>query len=524
VGEIRGLIDQGFAIARRRRWLAVAVFLITLVAGLSATRALPTVYQSSALVAIEDQTVPEEFVKNPVVSPIENRLQRISQELLNQTRLEALVQQLSLYPELRDLATTAQLARRLRGEIELELTRAQPIVRGTPLIVLKISHRGNRPKTVAAVVNTLAESYVSENTRLRERYAFGTAEFLKSQVQEVAAKLDEQEQRVSAFKRRYLGELPEQMQANITTLEHLNNQLRVNTDAQLRARDRIEQRAQTASLASSLRAISGDPQAPVGETVAARVSRLKQELIELRLRFSDKYPDVLQKQAEIATLERLLKSGAAGTSGDTSGPGATDSGNVATSREDEELKILQEEEKRLRAAIATYQARLENAPKREQEFLEVSRNYETTKEHYASLLKRLEEAQIAGNLEHRQKGEQFRLLEAASPDRSTVAPQRRALMAAVLAAALILAAIAAFVRDQLDTSFHTADDVRQATSVPVLAAIPEIVGDGDIRRRRLRFALGTVLTAMLLVAFAGLARHAAMGNEKLVLALMRFGI
>ena len=139
--------------------------------------------------AIEEQTVPEEYVKNTVASRIENRLQNISQELLTQTRLEALVQRFSLYPELQDRATTAQLAGRLRREIELELTRAQAIVRGTPLNVLRITYRGSDPKTVATVVNTLAGSYIEENTRLRERHAFGTADFLKSQLQDVAAKL-----------------------------------------------------------------------------------------------------------------------------------------------------------------------------------------------------------------------------------------------------------------------------------------------------------------------------------------------
>ena len=337
--------------------------------------------------------------------------------------------------------------------------------------------------------------------------------------------MDEQEQKVSAFKRRYLGELPEQMQANITTLEFLNNQLRVNTDAQLRTRDRIEQRSQTASLASSLRALSGDPQAPAGETVSARVSRLKQELIELQLRFSDKYPDVIQKQAEISTLERLLASGSAGhRRGCLSVPPDRRSGLRLSVREDDELKLLKEEEGRLRGAIGTYQARLENAPKREQEYLEVSRNYNTTREHYASLLKRLEEAQVAGNLEHRQKGEQFRLLEAASPERSTVSPQRGLVMAVALAVAVILAALVALVTDQLDTSFHTADDLRHATSVPVLTAIPDIMADGDQRRGRLRFALGTMVTVMLLVVFAGLARYMTQGNEQFVLTLMRFGI
>ena len=91
---------------------------------------------------------------------------------------------------------------------------------------------------MALVTNTLASFYIEENLKARERQASGTTEFLKAQIAETKKRLDEQERRVSEFKRRYLGELPQQMQANLATLEVLNTQLRLNSDNQVRAAER----------------------------------------------------------------------------------------------------------------------------------------------------------------------------------------------------------------------------------------------------------------------------------------------
>ena len=293
MGELRAMIDQGLAMAWRRRWLAAAVFLVVFAAGMTAARSLPVLYRSTTLVAIEEQQVPEQFVKNTVTGQLEARLLQMSQELLSRARLEELVERFSLYPELRDRATTAALTGQLRSDIDLEVRGVQSKVRGTPVTALSISYRGNDPKTVAAIVNALASGYVEENTRVRERQALGTADFLKSHLREAAERLDQQEQKVSAFKRRYLGELPEQSQANLATLERLHDQLRNTRDSQIRAQ-RAHRAARPDQLAGDRPAEpSREPRQRRLERPCARASsRLKQELIELRLRFSDKYPDV----------------------------------------------------------------------------------------------------------------------------------------------------------------------------------------------------------------------------------------
>src|SRR5262249_38498082 len=163
-------------------------------------------------------------------------------------------------------------------------------------------------------------------------------------------------------------------------------------------------------------------------------------------------------------------------------------------------KVLKSEEQRLRAAINTYQTRLENTPKREQEFLEVSRDYETTKELYASLGKRFEAAQLAESMEQRQKGEQFRILDPAVPSWIPAAPNRLKLLVMSLVLSLGLAGGVLMLAETLDTSFHCTDEIREFTIVPVLVSVPRIVTDADRQqgRRRIRFAAAGVALGLVL--------------------------
>src|SRR5262249_41129313 len=140
-----------------------------------------------------------------------------------------------------------------------------------------------------------------------------------------------------------------------------------------------------------------------------------------------------------------------------------------------ELNVLKSEEKRLRSAVAAYLGRVENSPQREQEFKELSRDYESTKELYATLSKRFEEAQLAESMEQRQKGEQFRVLDSAVPSSTPAAPNRPRLMLMGLMLSLGLAVAAVVAAEQIKPAFHTVDDLRTFTAVPVLVSIPTIV-------------------------------------------------
>ena len=532
-------LDTLLEVWSRRKWLAILAFAFPLAAGVSLTAFLPNIYRSTATVLVDRQQIPETFVQATVTSALETRLHTISQEILSRSRLEALVSRFGLYADLRQRVAAEEVIERMRKDIKLELKGAETRGQREATVAFTISYQGSDPATVALVTNTLASFYIEENLKARERQATGTADFLKVQLGETKKRLDEQEQRVSEFKRRHIGELPQQMEANLGTLERLHTQLRLNADNQTRATERRQALSNQLAEAESLLATPALA-APVGgsgrppsrsETIEARLAKSKEELAKLRTRFSDKYPDVVLLAAEISALEREL---ADAESRDPKReekalPQATPLTpyvlrlKEALSEVEGETKVLKGEDKRLRDAIATYQGRIENVPKREQEFRELSRDYESTRELYQSLLKRSEEAQLAESMEQRQKGEQFRVLDPAVPKPKPAAPNRVQLFVIVLLGSLGLAAGAVVLAEKIDTSFHTIDDLRAFSPVPVLVSIPLIVTHTDRRRMRWHMRFGATAAFVGLVAIVGLAYFAANGNEQLVSLMVRSG-
>lgn len=513
-------LDLAIGVWTRRKWLALLAFAVPFSAAGSLVMFLPNIYQSTATVLVDPQ-VPETLVRPTVTSAVETRLYTMSQEILSRSRLEALIARFNLYSDLRKRVPTEEVIERMRADIKLEL-KGMKEHRAT--ITFTISYLGSDPKTVALVTNTLASFYIEENLKVREKQATGTAEFLKVLVEETKTRLDEQERRVSEFKRRYLGELPQQMEANIATLERLHMQLRLNSDSRTRAGERrqalLSQFAEADSIVPPTAAgPGGRPEDP-----EVRLARLKHDLTELRTQFSEKYPDVVRVKAAITALEQQLTE-AKSDGKPESRPAAPVTPYAlrlkeALSEAEAETRILKGEEKRLREAIAAYQARVENMPRREQEFNEVSRDYESTRALYQSLLKRYEEAQVAESMEQRQKGEQFRVLDPAVPSREPVA-HRPKLILMTLMLSLGVAAGAVVLAEQLDTSFHTVDDLRAFTTVPVLVSIPGIVTKTDIKRRRWRVRLAGAAAILGLVLIVGISYFVVSGNEQLVSILVR---
>jgi hypothetical protein len=185
-----------------------------------------------------------------------------------------------------------------------------------------------------------------------------------------------------------------------------------------------------------------------------------------------------------------------------------------------DLKVLKNENHQLRAAVATYQQRIERIPQREQEFKDLSRDYETTREFYQSLLKRHDEAQVAESMEQRQKGEQFRVIEPAVAPRQPVASRMRLMVMTVVLSAGLACGVA-FLAEQFDTSFHSLAELRGRSSLPVLVSIPRIITESDANRNRLRTRLATVATTIGVVALVTASYVIVHGNEHLVWLMTR---
>jgi succinoglycan biosynthesis transport protein ExoP len=508
-------VDVAASVWGRRKWLALLTAAAVLTGGIALVYALPKLYQSTVTVVVDRHQVPESFVKSAVTTELEPRLNMLTQNILSRSRLLALVERFDLYRGMRGRASEEDIAERMRKDVGVELkTVERKNGEGMTTVAFSLTYRGPNPATVAAVTNTLASFFIAENENTRKGQAAATAELVKAQLQETRKKLEAQEERVAGFRKKYVGALPQQAMTNMVTLERLHTELRANADNQSRlAERRIALMQQPADPA-----LAGPPGSP--DALAAQLARLKQELTQLRTQYSEKYPDVVRAKNEIAMLERQLAE--RNTQAKPADPQAA-AADMASRRQttavgllEADMRRLKADEQRIRDSIATYQTRVEDAPAHEQEFQELSRDYETTRELYRSLLGRYEEAVMGQTMEQRRTGEVFRVIDPATAAETPAAPNVLRLGLLIIALALGLGVAAAIVAEQLDTSFHSVDALRSFTSVEVAAAIPAITTEDDVLQRRRRVRL-VAAGAMLGLALIGTASYwVGHGNDQLV--------
>jgi succinoglycan biosynthesis transport protein ExoP len=509
----RGL-QKALDALRRRKWPMLVVFLVVVTAFGSTVTFLPDVYQASATVLIERQQIPDDLVRSTVTSALEVRLQTISQEILSRTRLQELVQRLGLYTDERKREPLETVLERVRDDITIELKRGDDNRRrDTATVAFTVSYVTRDPQKAALVANTLTSYFVEENLKERERVATGTADFLRAQLREAREKLDGLEHEVSDFKQAHMGSLPEQLTANLATLEQLSSRLRVNADRQ------SQNREQRAALENQLAELMGTADAP--QTPDERLITLRQQLTALKTRYSDKHPDVVRVTAEIAALEQMIRE-APQVGGTLVAPVSPQAAEIQRQlRElDVDGRTLTDEAANLKQAIAQYQGRVEVTPSREQQFASLSREYETAQELYTSLVKRAREAELAENMEERQKGEQFRVLDPARPPQEPTAPKRGRLLLLGLLLALGLGFGVGVGLEVLDPSLHDVEDLKPLTSIPVIVAIPSIVTPAERWARRRRVVWGTTLTLAGLVVIVGISFLLIHENSRLIAPLL----
>jgi polysaccharide biosynthesis transport protein len=451
-------------------------------------------------VLIEREQVSAEFVRPSVTAELETRIQTIHRQVTSRASLQSIIEELNLYPELRDVVPMEALVDRMRNEIEFGTSGVDQSSGGHAMTAFTVSFTGRDPDTVAKVANTLARRYGEGNTASRAQQASSTAEFLKKQLAGVAGELQKQEARSNYFNQRHSGELQEQVDVNLATLDRLNAQLRLNGEHQLRLverRERLERERIEAESAARTQA---------ADSPAARLAKARQDLAELRRTFSDQYPDVVRAEAEVATLEKQ-----------TIAP----SPNAKLTRQgieevDGQLAALVGEEQALKRSIGSYEGRVENAPRLQQTLQQISRDYQVTNDRYQALLKRYEEAELADNLEQGQRVERFQMLDAAVPPSHPAGPNRDWLLMMTIIAAIGAAVAVALIAERLDTTLHSADQLREIADAPTLASIPIIPTAQGTRQRWFKRAVATAAVAAAITGIVAGTYYVSAGNEQMV--------
>jgi succinoglycan biosynthesis transport protein ExoP len=495
---------------RRRRGWFLAVFAIAFSGAAAAIAALPDLYRGSVSLLVEPRSIAQSVEEKPQVEDPEARLNSIREQILARAPLQALIEQFDLYPRLRVGSYTPEEAiEAMRRNVRFDLKSSDPMAARGGTIAFALNFLSDDPRLAAQVANALATGFVKENVRSRSRQEGQAADFLGTQLAEARTRLEDQEKRLSAYKEKSNGELPEQVESNLSTLTRLNSQMSSAEERETRLLDRRDQLAkQVASI---------DPGVANADVGVAEMERMRQQMAELKTKYKDKHPAVVALREQMEALARRLNAADGGTGrldarsgadanpggGRTpsttphppDGPSSPAGGSVAgrlkraLSQTDSDLRAVRAEQDTVRQQLAVYQQRVERAPAREAEVAALQREYETAKETYNSLLKRSTEARLREDLAQAQ--DQFRILDPAVAARHPIAPNRMQLLIGALLLAAALAAGAVLVVERRDTTFHSPEDLRAFTRLPVLADIPRLetrAAAWRLRRRALTLA------------------------------------
>jgi polysaccharide chain length determinant protein (PEP-CTERM system associated) len=255
---------------------------------------------------------------------------------------------------------------------------------------------------------------------------------------------------------------------------------------------------------------------------------MQEQLADLKSKYTDQHPDVIRLKKKIADLEKKYEQKASAQLVETQ-PDSSTLERVPVNenvRQFEEIKIgikrLENIIADLNSKMKFYQKRVENTPKREQELMSLNRDYDNIRETYNSLLNRKLESEIAVNMEKKQKGEQFRILDPAKLPMKPVSPDMNKLLLLSLAAGLGIGAGLIFLLEYLDTSFTTPKDIESFLDFKVLAVVPEIYQPKDRVWQRLNQVLSIFSIIISLALFVGFSVLTIKGVDQTILIMNRF--
>ena len=553
VGDSERTLDDYLAILKRRKWqLIVPALALSLLAALAALL-LPPLYRSTATILIEQPEVPDDLVRTTVTGYADQRIQVINQRVMTTENLAKIIAGHGLYPELRAKQTMNAAVDAMRGAINVQMITADLGRRkreSGPTIAFTLSYDSVSPDLAQKVANDLVTLYLNENIEQRQAAVTEATEFLSAEANRLNEQISDLEAQLAQFKETHTDNLPQFTSVNREWMTRTDERLRENARAIQTAEEQLiyletelsqlspympsspaarlqeletqypgiaarysathPDRVQMEKEIAALRGVVGEPDAT---SIELRLAGLSAQLKALQERYSSSHPDVIALRGAIVQSQRELEQArrALGTQGARSTRSPDNPAFVQLRARYEaarlQLDALKQTRVELEEELKKFEARIMAAPRIEQEYSMLMRDYENARASYKEVKEKQMQAELAKSLETEQKGERFTLIEPPLFPEEPFKPNRPAILTLGIIASVAGGVGNVALREILDKGVHGARAVLAITGAPPLAAIPFITTAADRRRRLLGMTawifgiLAALLVALALVHF-----------------------
>jgi len=494
LGDRELSFEQYLAILKRRAWwLVVPAVLVPMVVYLGSL-VIPNRYTSQTLVLVEEQKVPDNFVKPVVSEELNQRLATMQEQILSRTRLQPLIERFRIFPSEMGNVSMDELVDRMRKMISVTAVHADfgdtsGSKKGLPGFY--ISFTASDPHLAQQVCGEITSMFMEENLKAREQSAEGTTQFLGGQLDDAKRKLDEQDAKLATFKQHYIGQLPDQEQSNLGVLSALNAQLDAVNQAVARAQqDKTFAESMLAQQLAAWKASRSGAQDT--DSMQKKLDDLQSQLTTLEARYTRDYPDVIKTKNEIAEVQKEMDSA-------PPVPSKSDQANDKSAQSEPQdirqlrLQIHQLEDLRLEKTkaqedlqkqIRAYQSRVQMSPVVEQEYKALTRDYQTALNFYNDLLAKKTQSAMATDLERKQEGEQFRVMDPPNLPEKPTSPDRPMIALGGLGGGFALGLGMVFLMEMRDKTLRSDEDVLFYLRLPVLTHIPTVLPEGNGKPRK----------------------------------------
>ena len=539
-------------IIKRRKFFILIPFATIFTMGILTALLLPSIYQASTTIMIQQQQIPSEFVQSTVQTIVEESLEIIAYQVMSRKKLLEIIERFGLYQDMLKRKTSEEVIEKMREDIKKKTMSTQVVNQqtGREAIIttaFELLYEGKDPQKVLKVANTLASLYMEQNLKDREEKAKTTTDFMAAELTVLNENIDKLEKKIALFKEKHLNALPEMNQINFQMvermerdIENLEQQIKATTERKIflhsqltgidpeilvtDAKKRLEDYKSSYLLMSTslskthpdiiklkreIDALEQEQKTREGLSAKQdKLNELETGLAEQLTKYSVQHPDIIKTKKAIKTLKNEInkeKDEVISWKTDEEDPDNPAYISLSTQIETSEMEIetLNKKIETLRIKLKNYEQRLELAPQVELEYKLLTRNYDNAWQRYQETLHKQMLAKSAEAMEKSQKGQKFTIIDAAILPEKPYKPNRTAIILIGFILAVGTGTGFAALKETTDQSIRSEKTLASLTGKPVLGVIACIETKEDKKRKLIKII--TYILVTILCAGSGIA-------------------